>query len=243
MTRGERSKKHARWRFDRDFRRFLERQHDRSPAYLIGTLAMIPAVGLALFAFLGMVRLVGEPGVVPEVDLRVQELVEGLLSPGAIRLMVVITALGGVVGMTILSAGLAVLLWRRRWWRQLVELLIAVGGGAAAIFVMKAFFQRARPVEALFEVRGLSFPSGHAFISMVFFGFVAYLLGRSDLPPAVTLPGVLLAGLFIALIGVSRVYLGVHFLTDVVGGYAAGFLWLVLTLVLVREVGARYRRG
>ncbi len=225
--------------FRRDIQAFLRRQRERSHLYLAGTLLMIPAVGLALSVFLGMVRLVADPEVIPQVDLRMQQTVEGILTPGFTRSMVLITAAGGTVGMTLLTVVLGIVLWRQRWWSQLVELLIAMVGGAVTIFLMKAFFQRARPAEALLEVRGLSFPSGHSFISVVFFGFCAYLLIRSRLPPLVTVPGVIVSLLLIPVIGFSRIYLGVHFLTDVLGGFAAGFVWLLLTLVLVRLARAR----
>jgi membrane-associated phospholipid phosphatase len=146
------------------------------------------------------------------------------------------TALGSTPVMTALTIALGIFLLRRGSWSHLAEMLVAIPLGTAALFVMKAFFQRARPVEALFEVRGLSFPSGHAFISVVFFGFIAYLLSRSQLHRIWIVAGASLCLVLIALIGTSRVYLGVHFLTDVVGGYSAGFLWLVFSLLLVRVV-------
>lgn len=216
--------------------RFGKRLQERAPAYLSGAVLMLGATGAALLVFLAMVRIIGDPDVVPAVDLRVQNAVASLLSPGSIRFMVVVTSLGGAIAMTILTLIVAASLWSRRRRLQLFELLVAVPMGAVAMFAMKAFFQRTRPVEALLDVRGLSFPSGHAFISTVFFGFLVHLLWRSRLHPAWILAGTLLSGLLIVLIGTSRVYLGVHFLTDIVGGFAAGFLWLVLSLRLVRQV-------
>ncbi|TVP45634.1 MAG: phosphatase PAP2 family protein [Gemmatimonadales bacterium] len=219
--------------------RLATRLRVRTPAYLSGAVLMLGATCAALLVFLAMVRIIGDPDVVPAMDLRVQRTVESILTPTTIHLMVIITSLGGVVLMTLFSLTLAVALWSRRRWVHLFELLVAVPLGAAAMLAMKQFFQRTRPVEALLDVRGLSFPSGHAFISMVFFGFVIHLLFRSRLNPAWIAGGTSLALALIALIGTSRVYLGVHFLTDVVGGYAAGFLWLVLALRLVRYVERR----
>jgi len=215
----------------------------RAPAYLAGAGLMLVATSLALVLFLAMVRIIGDPDVVPLVDLRVQKAVESILTPAIIRFMVVVTSLGGVALMTLFTLLLGGALWGRRRWVHLFELLVAVPLGAAAMLAMKGFFQRTRPVEALLDVRGLSFPSGHAFISMVFFGFVIHLLLRSRLSPAWTVGGTLVSLVLIALIGTSRVYLGVHFLTDVLGGYAAGFLWLVLALGLVRHVERRRAEG
>lgn len=194
---------------------------------------MLGATGGALFVFLAMVRLVADPGVVPDVDLWVQQAIASLLSPGTIRFMVAVTSLGGAPVMTTLTLLLAVAFWHRGRWVDFFELLVAVPLGAVAISALKAFFQRTRPPEALIEVGGLSFPSGHAFISMVFFGFVIRLLLRSRLHPAWIAGGTVLCAVLIVLIGTSRIYLGVHFLTDVVGGFAAGFLWLLLALHLV----------
>jgi membrane-associated phospholipid phosphatase len=208
----------------------------RSPRYIAGAILMLVGVSAALLLFLAAVRAIAEPGVVPDVDTRVQELVSSILSPRAIRLTTWITALGSTPVMTALTIALGIFLLRRGSWSHLAEMLVAIPLGTAALFVMKAFFQRARPVEALFEVRGLSFPSGHAFISVVFFGFIAYLLSRSQLHRIWIVAGASLCLVLIALIGTSRVYLGVHFLTDVVGGYSAGFLWLVFSLLLVRVV-------
>jgi len=221
------------------YARLANRLRVRAPAYLSGAVLMLGATAAALLLFLAMVRLIGDPDVVPAMDLRVQNTIESVLTPTTIRFMVIVTSLGGVVLMTLFSLTLAVALWSRRRWVHLFELLVAVPLGAAAMLAMKGFFQRTRPVEALLDVRGLSFPSGHAFISMVFFGFIIHLLFRSRLNPASIVGGTLLCLALIALIGTSRVYLGVHFLTDVLGGYAAGFLWLVLALRLVRHVERR----
>jgi membrane-associated phospholipid phosphatase len=219
--------------------RLAARLGARIPAYLSGAVLMLGATCAALVLFLAMVRVIGDPDVVPAMDLRVQRTVESILTPATIHFMVIVTSLGGVVLMSLFSLTLAVALWSRRRWVHLFELLVAVPLGATAMLAMKGFFQRTRPMEALLDVRGLSFPSGHAFISMVFFGLVIHLLFRSRLNPVWIAGGTLVCLALIALIGTSRVYLGVHFVTDVLGGYAAGFLWLVLALRLVRYVEHR----
>ncbi|WP_068503473.1 phosphatase PAP2 family protein [Paenibacillus kribbensis] len=98
--------------------------------------------------------------------------------------------------------------------------------------IIKEMLQRERPaLQHLVEAGGYSFPSGHAMISMGFYGtlFAIWAIerqihNRSLFPPCIL--GVLL----ILLIGLSRVYLGVHFPTDIAGGYMAGFIWLMFTV-------------
>ena len=83
---------------------------------------------------------------------------------------------------------------------------------------------------------GYSFPSGHAFSAMMIYGFFMYLIwGMGQLRIAKLM--LLFVSIFlIFLVGLSRVYLNVHWLTDVLGGYAAGFAWLVFSIVMVNTI-------
>lgn len=93
---------------------------------------------------------------------------------------------------------------------------------------LKEIFRRSRPeLEHLLVVHGYSFPSGHAMISMGFYGmlFVIWVIERIQRESGVTLP-VLCGIIFICLVGLSRIMLGVHFPTDVFTGFAAGLAWI-----------------
>ncbi|RZK31747.1 MAG: phosphatase PAP2 family protein, partial [Hymenobacter sp.] len=122
------------------------------------------------------------------------------------------------------------LLHRRGFQRYAIELLISMGGGAALNQLMKFFFHRARPTTALIMQQGLSFPSGHAMMSMSFYGCLAWLLVQYGRRWGV---GAALV-VFCLLIGLTRVYLHVHYPTDVVAGFAAGAAWLVLLRTGIR---------
>ena len=116
------------------------------------------------------------------------------------------------------------LLHRRGYGRYAVELLLAMGGGFAFNELLKAYFHRDRPSTALFYQYGLSFPSGHAMMSVAYYGCLAWLVvqhGRRRGWAAV------LVG-FALLIGLTRVYFHVHYPTDVVAGFCGGAAWLVL---------------
>jgi membrane-associated phospholipid phosphatase len=109
---------------------------------------------------------------------------------------------------------------------------------------LKEYFSRERPgAEHLVNVSGLSFPSGHSMNSTAFLGFLAYLLWhyakKSGRDVQLYLYGIIL---LILLIGMSRIYLGVHYPSDVIGGFAAGGVWLVISIVLFRHFVAQKER-
>ena len=98
--------------------------------------------------------------------------------------------------------------------------------------VLKNVFQRTRPELApLVPAPGYSFPSGHALMSAAFYGFLAYLLFRHCPSPLLKWSLVSLLTLLVLAIGFSRVYLGVHYLSDVLAGFAAGGFLLSVTVL------------
>ena len=107
-------------------------------------------------------------------------------------------------------------------------MLVAIGGGELLIIGLKALFHRPRPSE-VFAGLGYSFPSGHSFFAVTLYGMMAYWLTRAT--PArrwVWVPAVLL----ILAIGFSRIYLGVHYASDVLAGFCVGLPWLWACLAL-----------
>src|SRR5258706_9278731 len=111
-----------------------------------------------------------------------------------------------------------------------VLLIIAALGGEALNQVLKQVFGRPRPDEAFFGYtmpQSHSFPSGHALVSCCFFGALAAILTRRMKPGVVNYAIWACAALLAALIGFSRVYLGVHHASDVLAGYWAAIVWVV----------------
>jgi membrane-associated phospholipid phosphatase len=119
-----------------------------------------------------------------------------------------------------------------------VLLVVGVGGAELLDVILKLIFARPRPSlpDPLLALTSYSFPSGHAMGSMAFYGLLAYLaiqrLSTWRWRVAVVIAMVFL----ILLIGFSRMYLGVHYLSDVLAGYAAGFAWLVITITGVETI-------
>lgn len=99
---------------------------------------------------------------------------------------------------------------------------------------LKELFERDRPnLIQEYDGTGYSFPSGHSTGPMVFYGFIIYLIIRSRFPlVAKWIVGIVL-GLLIFLIGFSRIYLGVHYASDVIGGFLLGFAWLATNIAIL----------
>jgi membrane-associated phospholipid phosphatase len=102
------------------------------------------------------------------------------------------------------------------------------------MFGLKHLFRRPRPdVPLLFHAEGLSFPSGHALFSITFYGLLIYIIFTSVKNKGIKWTLIILLAVLILLIGFSRVYLRVHYATDVVAGFCVGFLWLTFALWLL----------
>jgi membrane-associated phospholipid phosphatase len=154
----------------------------------------------------------------------------------------VVSVFGRSAVMTALALLLAVTLYRADWRALAVDWLLVVAGGKLMEHLLKHFFQRARPMGAPLE--SYSYPSGHAMGAMIGYGILAYFILLRVRRPAARIAITALAGLLILAVGASRVILGVHFATDVVGGYAAGATWLVLSIAsLEAERGGRRVSG
>lgn len=154
------------------------------------------------------------------------------------------TALGGVAVLTLLTILAVGLLLAQRKWRRALFLAGAVSGGAILNAALKIGFARPRPdlVEHLVKVHDLSFPSGHAMNSAVVYLTLGVLLARAEngrRVKAYILGGAVLLTL---LVGCSRVYLGVHYPTDVLAGWIVGASWSTLCWLVaewLRQRGTR----
>ena len=146
---------------------------------------------------------------------------------------------GGFLAVVVLVA--ALVLWRQGYVRDALFVVFAFVGAEVITFGMKQGFRRQRPFfeDPLATASSFSFPSGHSLVSLAVYGSIAIVIARHTRNRRVAAAVVLVAALWILAIGFSRLYLGVHFLTDVVAGYAAGAAWLAL-LYLTLEARSRY---
>ncbi len=200
------------------------------------TLLVIAAVGLAAFAALSVA--VARETALVDLDERVSRWVAEEMPRWAEWVFLPPTWVGGLVGLTLVSlAAAAVLLWGGRRW-EAVWIVASVSAVQLLVAIVKTGFDRARPVDgaAIPVPSSSSFPSGHAAAGIVAAGAIAALVGARA-GAAVAWGAAALAAL---LIGVSRIVLNVHFVSDVVAGFALGAACLALLLV-VRDAVARWR--
>ncbi len=203
-------------------------------------------VGLVLTVLLGAVGawllLGAASGTGPAtVDPRVLDWFLGVRVPALTTAFVIVTQVGSTVAMAVL----AVLVGGWLWWRgrrtDAVFVVVTMAGASALFRGLKLFFDRPRPppVYHLVNETNESLPSGHATMSVVVIGSLAVLAwaGRAALTRTVT---VLAALVWIGADGTSRLYLGVHWLSDVLAGYLLGAAWLA-ACITAWLVGARHR--
>jgi undecaprenyl-diphosphatase len=154
-----------------------------------------------------------------------------------------VTALGGVAVLTLITLAVSGFLLLQGLWRSMWLVLASVGGGLAVSTLFKQSFERARPELVPYEtaVYTASFPSGHSMMAAVTYLTLGVLLARVQ-PNRLIKVYLLAIACFITLaVGVSRVYLGVHWPTDVLAGWSAGAAWALLCWTVARWLGRHGR--
>jgi undecaprenyl-diphosphatase len=170
-------------------------------------------------------------------DLAVFDRMQAWPNPRRNRFMMAITFLGK--HQFLIPANLLLIfyfLWvARQTWLSIRVLAISLSS-LVLMLLLKALFGRKRPLSPLLKTaKGLSFPSGHALMSVTFFGIIIYWVLHTGLPEWLTTLTVALLTIVILLIGFSRVYLRVHYASDVIAGFIIGLIWLLIALGMVGE--------
>ena len=220
---------------------FLKARLDVGRWWGLRLTAALFSIFLAFHTFGEIIESQTKKGLLYRLDIKASAFIGGIASPGFAKAMSLASSILDFYTLMAAAAALAIFLfWRRNWW-DIYAYLLAVAGGEPLLFLLKIGVHR-RPG---FTFR---FPSGHAFSSMVIFGFWAYISWQGS--PAGKKEGVKgrkskklfraaavpLAAVLTLLVGASRIYWDAHWLTNVLGGYAAGFAWLVLSVVIVRSI-------
>jgi undecaprenyl-diphosphatase len=158
--------------------------------------------------------------------------------PGLTRWMILITNLGDLDSIIVLTAIAAIFLFARRCWRDGMGVAAASLGSWLLHLCLKQIFQRPRPdLPHLVPAGGFSFPSGHATVTAALFFTVAMIgchLAANRTGRVLVRTG---AVLVVLLVGISRIYLGVHYPSDVVAGWAVGGFWALAIAVALRLDG------
>ncbi|MGE7904966.1 phosphatase PAP2 family protein [Peribacillus sp. NPDC094092] len=165
-------------------------------------------------------------------DEDVISLVQGIESPLLTDIMKFFTYIGSTGSIIILSLVILFFLYRVLKHRLELILFTAVMVGSPLLNLMvKLFFQRARPdLHRLIEIGGYSFPSGHAMNAFSLYGILTFLLWRHIRAGWARSLLILFSMMMILSIGISRIYLGVHYPSDIIAGYLAGGCWIAISI-------------
>lgn len=132
---------------------------------------------------------------------------------------------------------------KKHKWYSIKIPAIAISS-LALMFILKRLFNRSRPdIPLLYEAEGLSFPSGHALMSVTFYGLLIYIVYKTFKQKSIKWILISLFMFLIVIIGFTRIYLRVHYTTDVIAGYCIGFLWLVFAVWLLNKMEKYSKRN
>ena len=196
----------------------------------------------AIWAFSKIFEDVWEREALVRWDALAERWVHRRVTPAGTHFFHALTQLGNSTFILLMAAAIAPALWRQR--ALFVGWITAFAGGIGLEYLFKAIVQRRRPpfAEAVIHDTSYSFPSGHAMASMVGYVMLAYLIvrltGWAGRRRRLVYAG---AAVLIGAIGLSRIYLGVHYPSDVLAGYAAAGAWVALCLTVLRAVERRSR--
>lgn len=143
-----------------------------------------------------------------------------------------VTFLSSVLFMVVVS--ILLLLVKKIKYRKLM--LINIILDVILNTCLKYIFRRERPRDIMMVIEnGFSFPSGHTMLATIFYGFIIYLIYKSDKSRKFKYVSIILLSLLILLIGISRIYLGVHYTTDVLGGYLISISYLMVFIYYIEK--------
>lgn len=197
------------------------------------TIASLAVAVLSLFLFAWIAQEMLE-GATRVFDAAVRSWAHGFASPAMTRMMIGVSLLGYDILIVELVIAIVVFLCVR-WIRGAVWLALSVAGALLLDIALKYAFHRPRPQPFFGDApHSFSFPSGHALCSFVFYAVLAGLLAARLRSVALRIALWIAAALLIAAIGFSRIYLGVHYPSDVIAGYLAAAIWVATLLVLDR---------
>ena len=205
----------------------LDPAQPNSHALLFASVLILAAGWL----FLGVVEDVVAKDTLVQVDLAVFHFLQQLRTEAIDRVMIAITGMGSVGVLLPLAVTVTLwLVWRRSWHTAVYWVGVAAFG-EVLVQLLKFTLGRRRPLDLYTGAQLFSFPSGHAVVSTVMLGFLAFLLSRRQTMQTRLIIAAL-AGLYVALVAFSRLYLGAHWLSDVLGGISLGVAWVsVLAMV------------
>ena len=218
----------------------FRRRHPRTAKFIAARFARGEYLGLhltvgflislaALWIFAGVTEDVVTHDPLTNFDLALTTWIRAHTTPLGDRIFTAVSLIGSPIAMAAVGMIGAVIIIVRRKWLELAAWVAGFMGAGVLSYILKIVIQRPRPIGATAFLHGetFSFPSGHALGSLVGYGMLAYVIGSNWITTARGRFRLVIAtAVLVVAIGISRLYLGVHYFSDVVGGYAVGVLWL-----------------
>jgi len=216
----------------RFFKRRFTKNHKYGFHFTIGTLLTL----IFIYIFFVIVRnYIGQDRLV-QFDLRVINLFSMVRNPKLNQQMLFVTYLakGEVITVGLIISSVLLFLYKR--WRILATLLISVIGGEFFVWIIKNIVERPRPplTNALMDESTYSLPSGHTFVAIAFYGLLVYFVIQSGKNKFIKIISLITGITLIILVGISRIYLGTHWPSDVFAGIAVGLAWLTIIITSLK---------
>ena len=202
---------------------------------------LILIMGYILALFFGLVEDVVTSDTIVAMDYFASQQMSMLSESPIVKFFILITSFASTATTCLIVFLTCVLCWVTRQRYILIGLLVAVLGSTIFTFLSKLLFQRDRPVDILLFEQTDSFPSGHATITVALYGFLAYLAIRFSRTFSHQVRIVVMTVFFSILVGLSRIVLNEHYLSDVLGGYLVGALWLTVAISVTEWLSANHR--
>lgn len=214
-----------------------------------GALGLHVTVGLAVMIFAAwcfseIAENLGDTTAQVALDHRVTNWFHAHAQSSLTSAALVFTFFGSVGFVSIVSLALAIYFLGRRAWNRLIAVALTMGGGSLLNLLLKHFFHRQRPVleNPLVTLSSFGFPSGHTMGSTLLYGLIALITARFVRQTAGRIAIFMTAILMIAMVGLTRIYLGAHYLTDVLGAITIGIAWLTFSWTTTEAFRKHSRR-
>lgn len=183
-------------------------------------------------------------GALTDLDIQIAQWLHARNTPALTQCLLILTNLHDPLVISPVAALITcILIWKKQWYATMVVVFV-VQGGMLLNLLLKHLFQRARPSfeNPLITLTTYSFPSGHVVASTVFYGALAVLLISRKHSPVRPVYLLLIALVMIMSVAFSRLYLGAHYLSDVVAGFLVGVAWLTLCLTAIAKLSACHEK-
>lgn len=216
--------------------RFLAKRFDRKKFSGLMLTVLVLLAAYTVGSFITTVLDVFVNDSMMSVDLNLENLLHTFRNPLLVKFFLWITLLGNwrIVAVSMLAIVALFWLWNKK--NYIFPFLVSVGGGFVTGTVGKYLWHRARPEDvAVYLEKSWSFPSGHSILAVTLYGFLIYFFWKYFKKWKNKINALFLGLLIISLIGFSRLYLGVHYPSDVWAGYLVGFFWLIISVGLVES--------